>query len=167
MPRPTLITLVVDIKHHYLGYGGKLTLSRVNTHTLAHTFMAQITLSLQLILTGDSSYLPNLDVHGDFSIKEDLDIGILSINAGFVGDVFPSTEAFIVDQSGKTKVFLGARKETGGIGDLYGDNKKSLFKVNMNILFDKDGNFTGVRQDDKDYTVDEWNQKIKDEWDKN
>ena len=64
------------------------------------------------------------------------------------GDKFPSTEGFIVDQSGKGKLFLGAIKEEGGIGNLFGDNKEDLFDINMTILFDKKGNFIGVKQGD-------------------
>lgn len=67
------------------------------------------------------------------------------------GDQFPSTEAFVTDQSGKNKVFLGAQQEQGGIGDLYGDNDKPLFKVNIQIQFDSKGNFTGVKQGDTVY----------------
>ena len=76
------------------------------------------------------------------------------------GDVFPSTEAFISDQSG-AKLFLGARKETGGVGDLFGDNKKPLFTVDMQIKFDGKGNFTGVQQGDKLINVADWNKHIK------
>lgn len=54
---------------------------------------------------------PNLDVHSNFSITENLKTGTLYVNATFTRDVFPSTEAFITDQSG-AKLFLGARKET-------------------------------------------------------
>ncbi|MBS0028865.1 RHS repeat domain-containing protein [Chitinophaga sp. 22321] len=69
---------------------------------------------------------PSLDVHSNFSMTENLKTGTLSVNATFTGDVFPSTEAFISDQSG-AKLFLGARRETGGVGDLFGDTKKSLY----------------------------------------
>ena len=37
------------------------------------------------------------------SREEDLKNGVLDIKGAFMGDKFPSTEAFIVDQSGKTK----------------------------------------------------------------
>jgi hypothetical protein len=64
------------------------------------------------------------------------------------------------DQSGNGKVFLGAQQEKGGVGDLYGDNKKTLFNVNIQIQFDSKGNFTGVKQGDTAYKVDEWNKKV-------
>jgi RHS repeat-associated protein len=103
---------------------------------------------------------PALDVHASLSITEDINKGVLNINGTFTGDIFPSTEAFIVDQSGNGKVFLGAQMEEGGITDLFGDNKKPLFKVNIQVTFDSKGNFTGVQQGGKKYTVKEWNKLV-------
>ncbi|MGB7070287.1 MAG: RHS repeat-associated core domain-containing protein, partial [Pyrinomonadaceae bacterium] len=108
---------------------------------------------------------PNLDVHANIAITESITKhgnGSLFINGTFTGDKFPSTEAFIVDQSGKTKLFLGVKHEQGGVSDLYGDNKKSLFSVDMQVKFDRKGNFTGVIQDGKTYSVDEWNKRVRD-----
>jgi RHS repeat-associated protein len=105
---------------------------------------------------------PALDVHSSLSVTEDLAKGQLTINGSFTGDSFPSTEAFVVDQSGNSKVFLGAKQEEGGISDLFGDNKQPLFKVNIQIQFDSKGNFTGVQQGDKKYSVNEWNKFIQD-----
>ncbi|MEJ5996009.1 DUF6443 domain-containing protein [Pedobacter sp. Du54] len=107
---------------------------------------------------------PALDVQAGLTLKENLEKGILSISGSFTGDTFPSTEAFITDQSGKGKLFLGAQMEKGGIKDLFFNNKKPMFKVNMQIYFDKDGNFTGVRQGKTNYTVDEWNKKVQEEF---
>src|SRR5690606_23738768 len=42
---------------------------------------------------------PALDVHAGLSFTEDLENGVLTITGSFTGDVFPSTEAFITDQS--------------------------------------------------------------------
>ena len=50
--------------------------------------------------------------------------------------------------------------EQGGVGDLYGDNNKPLFDVNMQVNFDKKGNFIGVTQGDKIYSVSEWNKRV-------
>jgi RHS repeat-associated protein len=109
---------------------------------------------------------PALDVHASLSFTENLKNGTLTINGSITGDKFPSTEAFITDQSGKTQLFLGAKKEDGGVSDLFGDNKKDLFSVNMVVTFDAKGNFTGVKQGDKTYTVEEWNKKVQDEFGK-
>lgn len=112
-------------------------------------------------------FTPELDVHSDFSITENLETGTLFVSATFTGDVFPSTEAFISDQSG-VKLFLGARKETGGVRDLFGDNKKFLFTVDMQIKFDDDGNFQGVydQKDDTYVSPDAWNKQVQQTWDK-
>ena len=92
--------------------------------------------------------------------------GVLTITGSFTGDKFPSTEAFDTNQSGKTKLFLGAQMENGGIGDLYGDNKKPLFNVNMHVKFDVKGNFTGVQVLKASYTVAEWNKKVQEDFKK-
>lgn len=54
----------------------------------------------------------------------------------------------------------------GGLLNLFGDNKKPSFKVNMQVQFDKEGNFTGVRQGKNNYTVDEWNKKVQEDFNK-
>ena len=109
---------------------------------------------------------PALDVHAGLSFTEDLKNGILNVTGSFTGDKFPSTEAFITDQSGKTKLFLGAQIEKGGVSDLYGDNKENLFKVNMQIKFDDKGNFTGVQQGKITYSIADWNKKVQEEFKK-
>jgi RHS repeat-associated protein len=110
---------------------------------------------------------PDLDVHASIAISESLNkdgTGKLFIAGTLTGDTFPSTEAFIVDQSGKTKVFLGAKHEEGGIGDLVGDNQQDLFKVDMQIRFDQKGIFTAVIQGGKTYTIEAWNKKVQGEF---
>lgn len=108
---------------------------------------------------------PELDVHAGLSFSEDMKNGILSITGSFTGDVFPSTEAFISDQSG-TNLFLGAQKERGGILSLFGDNKKPLFNVNMNVQFDSNGNFMEVKQGKTTYSVEDWNKKVQEGFDR-
>lgn len=105
-------------------------------------------------------------MHASLTIKEDLKNGIINLSGSFTGDKFPSTEAFITDQSGKTKLFLGAKKENGGVMDLYSDNKLPLFNVDMEIQIDKKGNFLGVKNKDKLYSVEAWNKKIEEEFKK-
>ena len=90
---------------------------------------------------------------------------MLTITGAFKGDKFPSTEAFITDQSG-TNLFLGAKKERGGLLNLFGNNKKSLFNVNMQVMFDNDGNFTGVKHDGNNYSVESWNKKVQEDFNK-
>lgn len=103
---------------------------------------------------------PSLDVHAGLTFSENLEKGTMSITGSFTGDQFPSTEAFITDQSGKTSLFLGAQMEKGGVLNLYGDNKQPLFNVNMQVNFDKNGNFTGVSQGRATFSVEAWNKKM-------
>lgn len=109
---------------------------------------------------------PSLDAHASLSFNEDLKNGVLTITGSFIGDKFPSTEAFVTDQSGKSKVFLGAKMENGGIGDLFGDNKKPLFDVNMQVKFDGKGDFTGVQVGKTTYTVADWNKRVQENFKK-
>ena len=102
---------------------------------------------------------PPLNLHSSLSVQEDLKKGILSISGSFTGDIFPSAEAFVVDQGG-TKVFLGAKMEFGNELDLYGDNKKPLFDVNLQIRFDDSGNFTEVLYGGMGYTISDWNNYV-------
>ncbi len=108
---------------------------------------------------------PALDVHAFLEVSEDLEKGTLSISGNFRGDIFPSTEAFVVDQSGENKVFFGAKKEDGGIHSLLGDNNSPLFRVDIKIKFDEKGNFTGVSRYGIDYSVDDWNKKVQNGFD--
>ncbi len=107
-----------------------------------------------------SLFTPDLDVQASLNLTEDLDNGILNVTGTFSGDAFPSTEAFITDQSGKTNLLLGAHKEQGGLGNLFGENTRPTFSVNMQVNIDNKGNFTGVTQGDKTYTVKEWNTHV-------
>jgi len=109
---------------------------------------------------------PELDVQSHLSISENLEEGFINVTGQFSGDAFPSTEAFITDQSGETRLLLGAHKEQGGLGKLFGENKRPTFNVNMRVNIDANGNFTGVVQGDKTYTVEQWNNKVEDDFNK-
>ena len=101
---------------------------------------------------------PDIDVHSNFSISENLEKGILSINASITGDHFPSSEAFVVDQSGKNSVFIGVSGlGKGSLMNLFGDNYRDMSSANFNINIDGDGNFTGVSVGEKSFTIGEWN----------
>ncbi len=111
-----------------------------------------------------SAMTPDIDVHASVSIKETLTKfgdGVLSVNASIKGDRFPSTEAFVVDQSGKNKVFLGAMFQKGSpFKDLFGDQRNDLIGISFQIKFDKKGNFTAVIFDGNTFSIDEWNKRI-------
>jgi hypothetical protein len=102
---------------------------------------------------------PDLDVQANLSITENLKGGFINVKGTFTGDAFPSTEAFITDQSG-TRLLIGAHKEQGGLSKLFGENKRPTFSVNMQVNIDSKGNFTGVVQGDKTYNLDEWKEHV-------
>lgn len=108
---------------------------------------------------------PALDVHGYLQLNEDLDKGVLSIWGYFKGDTFPSTEAFVVDQSGN-KLFIGAHKEQGTVLTLVGDSQTPIFNFDMQVKFDNKGNFTGVIQGDKTISVENWNKQTQEGFNK-
>lgn len=98
---------------------------------------------------------PNIDVFSDFSITES--DGMLSISGSLTGDNFPSTEAFISDPSGQN-VFIGIGFYEGSpFSSLGGENKRDITSFNFGITTDGDGNFTGVRVGDQNYSISEWN----------
>ena len=101
---------------------------------------------------------PDIDVHSNFSITENLEKGILSISANITGDNFPNAEAFVIDQSGKNSVFIGISSlSEKGLISLLGNGYKEMINANFNINLDNDGNFTGVSVGDQSFTIDQWN----------
>ncbi|WP_343319405.1 RHS repeat domain-containing protein [Sphingobacterium multivorum] len=106
---------------------------------------------------------PALDIWAYFVMKESGDN--LNISASFYGDDFPSTEAFVEDQSGN-RLFLGASKEEGNVLTLMGGADVNIFNVNMSVKFDKNGNFIGVRNGKQTIPVEEWNKKILEQFDR-
>jgi RHS repeat-associated protein len=109
---------------------------------------------------------PDLDLKANLTITENLEKGLLGISGIFSGDAFPSTEAFIEDQSGK-RLLLGAHKEEGSINMLFGENSRTTITINFHVKLDKNGNFTEVKTGDKTYSIEEWNKKITTEFEKN
>ncbi|MEM9446877.1 MAG: RHS repeat-associated core domain-containing protein, partial [Verrucomicrobiota bacterium] len=100
---------------------------------------------------------PDINVHSNFSITEDLDNGVLSIGANITGDNFPNAEAFLVDQSGNS-AFIGVSSLSGSVlQSLWGDNYREMINANFNINIDNNGNFTGISVGDQNFTLEEWN----------
>ena len=109
---------------------------------------------------------PDIDVGAKLTLTEDTTKGTLSITGQIAGDKFPSTEAFVSDQSGN-RVFLGAKFEEGDSLASKGrnlNNKADLFKVDMKLRFDKKGNFTAVISGGKTYSIKAWNKKVEQEF---
>lgn len=107
---------------------------------------------------------PDINVFSNFSITENKKQGLLNISGTLSGDNFPSTEAFITDPSGQN-VFLGigqinagVDKDLGPLTELPGQNKnKSITSFNISILTGPKGNFTGVRYNGTNYSIEDWN----------
>jgi hypothetical protein len=101
---------------------------------------------------------PDIDVHSNFSVTENLQKGILSISAKISGDGFPSAESFIMDASGKNSVFVGVSGlSKAGLVSLFGDKATEMINANFNVNINDKGHFTGVSVGDQSYSLDEWN----------
>ena len=106
----------------------------------------------------------DIDLHSDLSISvADGKDGnqILSITGSISGDAFPNSEAFVNDATGNS-LFLGVfsskkGKFEGPTFQLAGNRKLPMIDINISIMVNSDGIFTGVRQGDKTYTLEEWN----------
>ena len=110
---------------------------------------------------------PNIDIFSNFSITENKKAGMLNISGKLTGDNFPSTEAFISDPSGQN-VFIGVGQIGAGVGqntgpftELPGENStRPITDFNFSITTDKKGNFTGVKQGDKTFSIGDWNKQF-------
>ena len=118
-------------------------------------------------LSGDNdAFVPGIDYGGpthDIDVWTDVFVNVtefddgsskLNINGRVQGDGFPSSEAFVSDQSG-TSIFLGVGAAQAGPNEgpfvtLAGDKKQKQFDININISVDSDGNFNGVYSTDSD-----------------
>lgn len=106
----------------------------------------------------------DIDLHTNLNIEvSDLDGGnqLLSITGQVRGDRFPNAEAFVSDSKGNS-VFLGvfvtqSGPQTGPTWTLMGDANELMMNVNMGIVTDKDGVFTGVKVGGKTISIEEWN----------
>ena len=103
---------------------------------------------------------PDIDVHTDFTLTENVKAGTLDVNVMLTGDAFPSAETFIGDTKGN-QLFIGvspsAAGTTGPYTHLPGDNSKPMMHNSFTVTMDQKGVFTGVQQGDKTYTLEEWN----------
>jgi len=72
-------------------------------------------------------------------------------------------QAFVSDPKGNS-VFIGVSPLccNPSIGPFYalpGDNKRPMINSNFQIGIDDQGNFTGVRQNEVDFTIEQWNKQ--------
>jgi RHS repeat-associated protein len=124
-----------------------------NITTVSSNYTAKDPITPQLVT-------PQIDMHPIISISENSKTGTVSVSASIMGDSYPSTEAFMQDASGKNGIFIGVSMEQGGLLDLAGDNRNTLINTSFQITTDGKGNFTGVKQGDKTYTIGDWNKQF-------
>ncbi|MBS3921723.1 MAG: hypothetical protein KGZ37_01070 [Nitrosarchaeum sp.] len=106
----------------------------------------------------------DIDVHTSLRITtSDLGNGnqLLSISGKIKGDRFPNAEAYVTDAEGNS-VWLGgfANKVGPDIGPFFtlaGNNKRPMIDINVGIVTDKNGIFTGIRVGDKTISLEQWN----------
>ncbi len=116
------------------------------------------------VLPYDGGPTWDIDVHTNLDINvSDLDGGnqLLSITGQISGDKFPDAEAYVSDANGNS-VFLGifatqAGEIIGPTWTLRDDKNEPMMNINMGILTDKNGIFTGVKVGDKTISIEEWN----------
>lgn len=106
----------------------------------------------------------DIDIHTNLDISvSELEDGnqLLSISGRVGGDTFPNAEAFVSDAQGNSiwlGAFLTADEPTlGPFFTLAGDRDRTMMNLNIGIVTDKDGIFTGVRVGNKTISIEQWN----------
>jgi len=107
---------------------------------------------------------PDIDVKSSIKLTENLDKGILSVDATMRGDKFPSAEMFIGDTKGQQLMVI-ASPNSGDPSNLIGDNNTNIGAGKFDIKINEKGEFMGVTvgsgKDAKTYSVEEWNKNMK------
>lgn len=100
---------------------------------------------------------PDIDVKTSFTMTENEKAGTLSISAVQSGDAFPAAETFISDTSGNP-LFIGVSPAIGNpYTSLAGDGNKKMMSAYFTVTMDDKGVFTGVKQGNNTYTIEDWN----------
>ena len=150
-PQPEIKWGSVDVSYDDYGFGWEFA-------ALSFHYWAKDPVTPEL-------FTPSLDVHVIMSIRDNVDINTLYLDGEVYGDTFPSVEAFVTDQTG-FRLLLGARKEEGGVSDLFGDNKIHRFDFHLAIRYDENGKFTEVKGTSPEGDIirlspEEWNNYVK------
>ena len=105
---------------------------------------------------------PDIDIKSFFNLTQTNDI--LNVNANIYGDDFPNTELFIKDPSGQS-LFLGADVREGGNDNnpliLVGGANTNIMNINVSVKIDDKGNFTGVVQGNRTWSISDWNERFR------
>jgi RHS repeat-associated protein len=103
---------------------------------------------------------PDIDVKMKLTLTENIDKGILSVEASMKGDRFPAAEAFIGDTKGQ-QVFIGVSGYDGNpYTSLPGNNDRPMMYANFDVKINNKGEFVSVVAGGKTYTVEEWNKTV-------
>lgn len=102
---------------------------------------------------------PNIDVSSAFAVTENKDLGLLTITADVEADGFPSTEAFVADESGNA-VFIGGAAFEGGVLNLRGGSDQDVINATVQIRVSDEGAFQGVIHNGEQYSLQEWNERF-------
>src|SRR5579862_5362902 len=106
---------------------------------------------------------PDIDVKSSIKLTENLEKGMLSVDATMKGDKFPSAEMFIGDTKGQQLMII-ASPLSGNPLELIGDNDREMGSANFDIKINEKGEFISVTvgsgKDAKTYSVDDWNKMM-------
>ena len=103
---------------------------------------------------------PDIDVKSNLTLTENLEKGILSVEASMKGDRFPAAEMLIGDTKGQQLMVIASPYQGDPYSSLPGDNNKSMGSAKFDIKINEKGEFIGVVQGNKTYTVAEWNKMM-------
>lgn len=105
----------------------------------------------------------DIDVKSSITITENLEAGILSVDASMAGDRYPAGEMFIGDTKGQQLMVIASPFE-GTPTNLIGDNNRAMGSAKFDIQINEKGEFMGVivgtGKDTKTYSVEEWNKMM-------
>lgn len=107
---------------------------------------------------------PDIDVKSSIKLTENLEKGVLSVDASMKGDRYPAAEMFIGDTKGQQLMIIASPFE-GTPANLIGDGNKDMGSAKFDIQINEKGEFTGVTvgsgKEAKTYSVDAWNKHMK------
>jgi RHS repeat-associated protein len=106
---------------------------------------------------------PDIDVKSSIKLTENLEKGILSVDATMKGDKYPAGEMFIGDTKGQQLMVISSPL-SGNPMELIGDGNTSMGSGKFDIKINEKGEFTGVivgsGKDAKTYSVADWNKMM-------
>ena len=103
---------------------------------------------------------PDIDVKSSIKLTENLEKGILSVDATMKGDHFPAAEMLIGDSKGQQVMAIASSAIGDPFESLPGDNNRAMGAAQFDIKINEKGEFTGVVQGGKTYTIADWNKMM-------